>query len=199
MVVHEHGAEATEQATCNLFTADLGSEICKNKPKTYGREFPLSFSHHMVRNICMVIALLGSPVREVLLKIWHQRYQLFINLSSNAKNGLNNIYQNKTGRPSADCCLLAHHKYDYQIKCHPGCYIFNTPSCHPITPPLFTKPEPASSSLKHWNKPTSILFCGLSPPHFNSNHTPHISSCPAASGLSLTIGPLLSVLSTASP
>lgn len=96
--------------------------------------------------------------------------------------------------------FAAHKKYDYQIKCHPGCCIFNTHSCLLILPPLLSSwSEPPFHFPKNWNKPTLRPFWGLSLPHFNSNHIPHISSSAAASGLSSTLGPLLSVLSTDDP
>lgn len=71
--------------------------------------------------------------------------------------------------------LASQKKYDYQIKCQPGCCIFNSQSCL-LIPPLYLPDLSPHSFPKNWNKPTFRIFCDLSLPYFSSNHIPHISS-----------------------
>ena len=58
--------------------------------------------------------------------------------------------------------FAAHKKYDYQIKCHPGCCIFNTHSCLLILPPpsifLIRAPLPLPQKLKQTNIQTILWF-----------------------------------------
>lgn len=72
--------------------------------------------------------------------------------------------------------FAAHKKYDYQIKCHPGCCIFNTHSCLLILPPtsifLIRAPLPLPQKLKQTNTQTILGFISSSlqfqshPPYF---------------------------------
>lgn len=55
--------------------------------------------------------------------------------------------------------FAAHKKYDYQIKCHPGCCIFNTHSCLLILPPLLSSwSEPPFHFPKNKQTNTRTIF-----------------------------------------
>lgn len=56
---------------------------------------------------------------------------------------------------------LHHKKYDYQIKCHPGCCIFNTHSCLLIPPLYLLDLSPLLLPPKNWNRPTLRPFLGF--------------------------------------
>lgn len=89
-----------------------------------------------------------------------------------AKNIFNNISLNKASvkiehfinygseNPSTYDPLPAHEKYDYQIKCQPGCCIFNTHSCL-LIPPLYqpdlSPPRPCPKSETETNQHSDYI------------------------------------------
>lgn len=88
----------------------------------------------------------------------------------------NNIFLNKTGvkmyqfinygsgNPSTDGRLAPPKKYDYQIKCQPGCCIFNTQSCL-LIPPLYLPDlsPPKTETNQHSDYFVTYLFLTSAP------------------------------------
>lgn len=67
--------------------------------------------------------------------------------------------------PSTDGCLPAPQKYDYQIKCQPGCCIFNSQSCLLIPPHYLPDLSPPKTETnQHADYFVTYLFLSLVPP-----------------------------------
>lgn len=115
----------------------------------------------------------------------------------------NNIFLNKTdvkmyqfikySETLSTDGLASPKKYDYQIKCQPGCCIFNSQLCL-LIPPLYLPDLSPQSFPKNWNKPAFRLFCDLSLPYFSSNQIPHISSFSCCLWSELDSQPTISTL-----